>query len=518
MPIWTDGEILRKQPFVSARRISIGSSAFLGAAVWLWPMTVPPVAQVLPNLVALTLGVVLWNVLPRDRVDAALSLAAGWASAAFLSALIAILQYFDLEGPLFPLVAQSWPGFAYANTRQPNHLATLLGVGLLALFWLQRTNRLSARVTFGVGGAIVVALAATASRTGALHLMLIVGMVAFWGGAQRKRFMLMCAGWILLYIAAALLFPWVSQHFLGAEGRDLSARMAAASSCSSRQTLWENVLYLIGQKPLTGWGWGGLVKAHYATIFDGPRFCDLLTNAHNLPLHIAVELGIPVALMFCFLIAWLLFRNAPWRETDSARQLVWGALLLIGVHSLLEFPLWYGNFQVMTASSIWYIWLTRTRTRTRTSESIVTEIAVVPSEYKSYRSRLLKSVVPLALLAVISWDYFRVSQLFVDPQERAEMFRENTLEKVRHSWFFSSEVLYGQVVNAHLDGDTAAAVLEAATVALSRSPEPRVIEMVIKSATMLGQVDLAQEHAAKYQLAWPEYFKAWQTNVERTKP
>ena len=45
--------------------------------------------------------------------------------------------------------------------------------------------------------------------------------------------------------------------------------------------------------PWLGWGWGELDYAHYATLYDGPRFCDILDNAHNLPLHLAVELGIP---------------------------------------------------------------------------------------------------------------------------------------------------------------------------------------------------------------------------------
>lgn len=35
------------------------------------------------------------------------------------------------------------------------------------------------------------------------------------------------------------------------------------------------------------------------TLFPGERFCVLLDNAHNLPLHLAVELGVPVAALLC---------------------------------------------------------------------------------------------------------------------------------------------------------------------------------------------------------------------------
>ncbi len=66
------------------------------------------------------------------------------------------------------------------------------------------------------------------------------------------------------------------------------------------------MLHLIAQKPWLGWGWGELDYAHYMTLFPGVRFCVLLDNAHNLPLHLAVELGVPVAALLCFaVLAWV---------------------------------------------------------------------------------------------------------------------------------------------------------------------------------------------------------------------
>ncbi|NZA01899.1 O-antigen ligase family protein [Ottowia beijingensis] len=86
------------------------------------------------------------------------------------------------------------------------------------------------------------------------------------------------------------------------------------STCGSRLILWRNVLHLIGLKPWTGWGWGELDYAHYITLYEGARFCHILDNAHNLPLHLAVELGVPVALAVCGLVAWLVWRGRPWAE------------------------------------------------------------------------------------------------------------------------------------------------------------------------------------------------------------
>ncbi|WP_258305060.1 O-antigen ligase family protein, partial [Escherichia coli] len=78
----------------------------------------------------------------------------------------------------------------------------------------------------------------------------------------------------------------------------LFMRMADGSqTCVGRATLWSNVLELIAQRPWAGWGWGELDYAHYIHPFAGERFCVLLDNAHNLPLHLAVELGLPAALL-----------------------------------------------------------------------------------------------------------------------------------------------------------------------------------------------------------------------------
>ena len=45
----------------------------------------------------------------------------------------------------------------------------------------------------------------------------------------------------------------------------------------------------------------------------------------------------------------LVWRARPWREAQPARQLAWGVLALIGLHSLLEYPLWYSYFLLPTA-------------------------------------------------------------------------------------------------------------------------------------------------------------------------
>ncbi|NZA01901.1 hypothetical protein H0I39_09280 [Ottowia beijingensis] len=76
--------------------------AVLLALPWLWPFTAGPMATTLPYLVAAGVAAVLLVLWPRDAERGATVAATGWLAAAVLSALIALLQYFDLEAPLFP--------------------------------------------------------------------------------------------------------------------------------------------------------------------------------------------------------------------------------------------------------------------------------------------------------------------------------------------------------------------------------------------------------------------------------
>ena len=112
--------------------------ALLVALPWLWPFTSGPVAATLPYLAGMTVAAVLllaWPARASGRDAPLRAVAAGWLAAALASGGIALLQYFDLEGPLFPWVNIAEPGQAFGNLRQPNQLASLLVIGLLSLRW-----------------------------------------------------------------------------------------------------------------------------------------------------------------------------------------------------------------------------------------------------------------------------------------------------------------------------------------------------------------------------------------------
>ena len=472
-------------------------AAVAGCLVWLWPSAPGPLPTIWPNLFSWTLGIVLFNLLVWANVRGEMAVAAGWLSAALVNSVIALMQYFDLENAFAPFIAMTQPGYADANTRQPNHFATLVGAGLLALLWMVRTQKIRRSHVLWMATLLALGMAASASRTGVLHLIVITGLMALWNAPGRREALLICGWTLVAYTVSAFALPWALEHVAGIDGRNIFNRMTEDYACRSRKVLYSNMLYLVSLKPLTGWGWGELAYAHYSTLFEGPRFCDLLTNAHNLPLHFAVELGIPMAVLLCAGLAWLVWCQKPWQEKDPVRQMAWSVLLLVGVHSLLEYPMWYGHFQIMVALCVWLL-AYKQRPEKDFSK---------PSPHVWCLAGV--SLVVLLSLCYVALDYFRISQLYLPVQERAARYRTDTLEKVRATWLFSSEVLFAQVVITNIDKDNAPALLAASLATLHIAPDARIIEKVIDSARLLGKEDIALEHMALYKSADPEKFAQW---------
>jgi hypothetical protein len=265
--------------------------------------------------------------------------------------------------------------------------------------------------------------------------------------------------------------------------------MGHNDGCGSRRVLWANVVELIGQKPWTGWGWGELKYAHYITLYgDGQeqRFCDILGNAHNLPLHLAVTLGLPItgALGLALLAALALAR--PWMSLQPSHQLAWSVLAVIGLHSLLEFPLWYGPFQMAVLLCGVLLLSPNSGLHTGTSSSL----------------QLAGSLL-LVILCVVGADYARARQIYMPAAERWSIWRIDPLGAARSSWFFKRSATFAEVTTTRITPENAAWVLANSQEMLHYSPEPKVVRQLILSAHRLGRQDLVAQHEARWRAAFP---------------
>lgn len=475
------------------------SGIVLCVLIWLWPYTHGPLSQVWPNLVAWVCGFVFFLFVYRADNAGKKTIIDGLLWAAVVSAIIALAQYFDIESVFEPLVATTVPGYAYANTRQTNHLASLMVIGIGVSLWKMASKPLESKY-FCFALLLVTALAATASRGGVVQLLLalLIGSYYLKSVANVKLIAIVLLG---AYFALSWILPELYEmRFSESSPRNLFHRVTGEGGCSSRFYLWGNVIELIGMRPLTGWGWDGLKYAHYDNIFSSPRFCDLLSNAHNLILQLAVSVGIPIALAVGFVAIYFVAKQKPFCERDEDAQIAWMILCVVGFHQMVEYPLWFGNFQVTVVMALFIL-----------LERKLINHGWHGSGYllQGVFGRVWVFLLFLGLVFYYSFSYVKTTQLFLPKNERLEYFRDDTRQKVGMPWFFDDQILFAYVVTTDPEHNNARELLDASLAALRVSPEPRVIERVIVSAAFLGNMELAQYHELRYKAAWPEYYEKW---------
>ncbi len=404
----------------------------------------------------------------------------------------------------------------YGYLHQRNQLATLCLMGLAACGWITARPPLEHRsaqrmraLTHLLAGLLGGAVSLSASRTGLLGLVLLWGaseLLARKCSAEEPAAALrrVLRGAVCGYVLALAPTLLSAEHSVGILARQNAQE--GVNVCHSRLSLWANVLELIRLKPWLGWGWGELDYAHFVTLFHGARFCALLSNAHNLPLHLAVELGIPLATGGCGLLLWGLWRNRPWREQNPDRWLAWSVLLVVGVHSLLEYPLWYGPFQTSTMLCLWILWRTP---RPRTPGT-----AVAPSALPSTLAQGLQIALGVGLLAtaLVAADYYRASQIYLQPPQRLGMYREHTTQQIQRSVWFQDVIDFARLGLTEVTADNAESMHTLALKMLHFSPEAMVVQKLLTSARLLGLQNEYDYYQQRLAAAYPEAFMQWKAS------
>ncbi len=456
---------------------------------WVQPFSSTPLPNVWPWLTSwacLALALLMWQ-----RLSVAI-LVQGWALAAVLSSAMGLVQFFGQAELLAPaLHVPAYLGDAMGNLRQRNQLASLLAMGMLAvLIW--RALGLPMAHALWMMALLATGMAATASRTGLLQLLFIAVWMLLHRAAPKGREALALTGLLLgVYALASWLLPALLQQVSGQATDNAMARMGALGGCGSRQALWANVLHLVAQQPLGGWGWDQLRYAHYITEYPSLRFCDMLGNAHNLPLHVAFVWGVPVAVLGSLGVLVWVVRARPWQHQGAGPQLAWGVLGVLALHSLLEYPLWYGPFQV---ALLLCLWLMRGR---------VWQILHVQTRATGL------ALVLLGVLAFVAYDHAQVRQIYLPAAQRYSVWRDPALQVAQRAWLFRGTAVFAQVTVTPVHEGNARAMLEASLEAMHTSPEPRVIEKLLDSARLLGEDALYEAHKKHFQRVYPQAYLAW---------
>jgi O-antigen ligase len=490
------------------------------ALPWLNPFAsgpFPPTLQWVASLAST--GIVLgWMALVRPepaRTWLAQVCAIGILLAALVSSVLGVVQYVGVSDSFQPWVNSTSIGYAFANLRQRNQFATLCNMGLACLLWWQVRGR-------GVDGLMAVVLglgnATSSSRTGLVQLLALWLCLWLWripsAGPEVKGMQRRSATLLLLATLSFGVSLWLLPRLVGLDplSHGLLARIGGdGAQCNSRMALWGNVLHLIAQKPWTGWGWGELGYAHYITLQPGLRFCEILDNAHNLPLQLAVELGLPVTFLVGLFLLALVWQGKAWRETHAALRVAWAVLAMILLHSLLEYPLWYGPFLMAAAFCLALVWPWRW-------PAVQAGPGSTGARSKPVWLLLLAAISLVGFAGYMAWEYQRVGQIYLPLSERAEGFQHDTLRKLQGAAIFRRYVQYAEVTTTTVKPENAARVHQLALSLLHFSAEPRIVEKLLDSAQLLGLADEVTLHSERYRAAFPVEYERWRADQLDDEP
>jgi len=419
----------------------------------------------------------------------------GLALAGLLSAGVAVVQVFAPDWPDGSWIARSTlPGRAGANLRQPNHLSSLELWATTAVVALAAERRWRLRVQLAAHTLLVFAVVLTGSRTGVLGTLLL----GLWGLLDRRLTcrsrVLLATSPVLFALLWAAMAAWASAtgQLFGAEGH-IAVGTGSGDISSSRFGIWSNTLAMIADDPWTGVGYGEFNIAWTLTAFPH-RPTAFFDHTHNLPLQLLVELGIPLGgfVIILLLIALVQAGRRAWAcdgEHGLARRAAFMLVLMIGVHSMLEYPLWYAYFLLPTAFAWGFALAPGPVASTRTSPT--------PSA-NPHNSRTL-ALAGLALAigsAAAVLDYWRVVVIY-EPGDNAAPLEER-IERGQRSPLFGQHADYAA---ATAYGEPKAPLSPSQQLAFRRAPHQLLdVRLMIAWAQALaaeGQTDKARWLAAR---------------------
>ena len=452
---------------------------------WIHPWSPAPLPNVVPLLISWAcIGLMMVLGLRLQPKD----IARAWVIAALISSAMGLAQYFGWVDALNGWVhVPEYLGEARSNLRQRNQLATLTALGILATLWwachgLPRHQAIWMLALMAAGNA------ATNSRTGLLQMLLISALVLMWRRCGRRGQGLSWhwALWAcVFYVLCIWALPLLLSASAGTQAVSALSRMGMNDGCGSRSVLWRNVLELIAQKPWWGWGWGELKYAHYSAQYSGERFCEILGNAHNGPLNLAFTLGVPMAAVIMLGLTLIVLRMRPWQTAQTNHQLAWGVLSVIGLHSMLEFPLWYGPFQMAVLLC-----------------AVLLLQGKLDLSARQRRALSLLGAAVVSVVTVVAVDYSRVRQIFIPENQRTKLWPADALSLAKSSLFFQTTAQFAHYSLTPVTADNAADMLKQGLELLHYSPEPKVVRKVVEAARLQGDAQTASRHASGLKAAY----------------
>lgn len=368
------------------------------------------------------------------------ALCASVTLAAVLAALGGATQYFGLAGESFLLPGLQTAGRAYGFIRQPNHQASFLVVGVVALGYLARRRQLPGVAYLVIGLVLVAGVLMSGSRLGVV--MLGAALLALYvqaGPGHRRLYAL-----LLLAVPLTAGVLWLMHAHGVATFHGLArVQQTASEGAGVRLQVWAETAREISRSPWLGPGllrFGQWFFLSDATVRTGA----IMSHAHNLFLQLAFDFGVPAAIAVAVALGRVLWGGRTgWR--DPARVTALGMVAVVGLHSLFEFPLWYLYFLLPAMFALGLFG----------SAGAAAPVAFEPRPAGRERSLVAAAGgVAIAASVWINHDYYKITDLFLGLLETPS---EQTLASARKVAWFGHYARYMETVSMQVNEQNAAA-------------------------------------------------------------
>lgn len=282
---------------------------------------------------------------------------------ALLHSFTGLVQYLGVGGWLGEFVVYKVGAAVYGNVAQSNLFATHVMLGAAAALLLYSSEKLSATLTIALMSFFAFIVTLSGSRAVMLYAagMVAVSAIGYFKIRDGAHVRLLSASSYLLvaFVCSQFLLiwlnPWLAEQLADISlnsdpfvySRALDKLPAAGSGLELRSSEARKAWTMFTQSPVLGVGFGNY-GWHSYDLQALPEFRDVMKpnlfgHSHNIFAQLLSEMGVLGLAIFVFLIfGWVnQFRKM---QPSSHTWLIGSALLVLFIHSNLEYPLWYSFF------------------------------------------------------------------------------------------------------------------------------------------------------------------------------
>jgi O-antigen ligase len=242
----------------------------------------------------------------------------------------------------------------YGAIPQPNHFADFTALATISLIYLYIKERFSLTFFTIMLVWFLMAFSFSGSRSAWLYLIAIaiLAFLVHQNAIKNDTNLLRSSRLLRITLLALPIFALVQLliYYIAPDGLvwSTSARLAELASNdtpSARLSMWYDSLRLFLQSPWLGGGVGSMRMETFLLLDTPAEYATnrIFEHAHNLFFHLLAEMGIFAFLLVCFgLTLWI--KAFKWSALNLETWWLIGLLSVLGIHSLLEYPLWFAYF------------------------------------------------------------------------------------------------------------------------------------------------------------------------------